>query len=134
MLPDEGLIQQLQQGLTMFYTGLTAISAAKGEGLDEVPEVTRNLTIDGIPVTVVDTVEGSAFAGDEGLEVGRPGGAAAGQRVKVDWLEAPQEDDQQESDDLSDAAALEAAAESALAAAVAQLEAEGAAGQLTASS
>lgn len=132
MLPEEGLIPQLQQGLTMFYAGLSALSAAKGEGLDEVPEVTRNLTIDGIPVTVVDTVEGSAFAGDnEGSEVGRPRGAAAGQRMKVDWLEAQQEE--QGSQDLEEAAALEAAAESALAAAVAQLEAGGAAGQLTAS-
>eukprot|EP00878_Enallax_costatus_P019364 GHUV01020427.1.p1 GENE.GHUV01020427.1~~GHUV01020427.1.p1 ORF type:complete len:382 (+),score=138.94 GHUV01020427.1:815-1960(+) len=126
LLPEEGLVQQLQQGLTMFYAGLSALSAAKGEGSDAVPGMTRNLTIEGIPVTVVDTVEGSAFAGDEGTEVGRSGVAAAGQRVKVDWLEAAQGADEP---GLDEAAALEAAAEQALAAAVAQIEAEGAAGQ-----
>lgn len=131
LLPDEGLVQQLQQGLTMFYTGMSALSAAKGDNSDAVPEMTRNLTIEGVPVTVVDTVEGSAFAGDEKAEVGRSGSAAAGQRVKVDWLEASQDLDEQR---LGDAAALEAAAEQALAEAVAQIEAEGATGQQLAAS
>uniref|UniRef100_A0A383VNI3 SET domain-containing protein n=1 Tax=Tetradesmus obliquus TaxID=3088 RepID=A0A383VNI3_TETOB len=97
MLPQEGLVPQLEQGLAMFYAGLSALSAAQGEGLDEVPEVTRNLTIDGIPVTVVDTVEGSAFAqpGEEGSQevVQRKGGKQQQQQqqqrgLRVDWLEA----------------------------------------------
>jgi hypothetical protein len=93
MLPQEGLVPQLEQGLAMFYAGLSALTAAQGEGLDEVPEVTRNLTIDGIPVTVVDTVEGSAFAepGEEGSQEvqQRRGGKQQQQRgLRVDWLEA----------------------------------------------
>jgi hypothetical protein len=95
MLPQEGLIPQLEQGLAMFYTGLSALSAAQGQGLDEVPEVTRNLTIDGIPVTVVDTVEGSAFVqpGEDGSQEvqQRKGGKQQQQQqrgLRVDWLEA----------------------------------------------
>jgi hypothetical protein len=96
MLPQEGLIPQLEQGLAMFYAGLSALSAAQGSGLDEVPEVTRELTIDGIPVTVVDTVEGSAFAqpGEEGSQEvqQRRGGRQQQQQqqrgLRVDWLEA----------------------------------------------
>ncbi|KAF6265159.1 hypothetical protein COO60DRAFT_1697986 [Scenedesmus sp. NREL 46B-D3] len=103
MLPQEGLIPQLEQGLAMFYAGLSALSAAQGQGLDEVPEVTRNLTIDGIPVTVVDTVEGSAFVqpGEEGSQEvqQRKGGKQQQQQeqqqqqqqqrgLRVEWLEA----------------------------------------------
>jgi hypothetical protein len=94
MLPQEGLMPQLEQGLVMFYAGLSALSAAQGEGLDEVPEVTRNLTIDGIPVTVVDTVEGSAFVqpGEEGSQEvqQRKGDKQQEQQrgLRVDWLEA----------------------------------------------
>lgn len=41
MIPDEGLLPQLEEGLSLFYAGLSALSAAQGEGLDEVPDVTR---------------------------------------------------------------------------------------------
>lgn len=89
MLPQEGLIPQLEQGLTLFYAGLNALSAAQGEGLSDVPELTRDLVIDGIPVTVVDTVEGSAFAepGSEGEQEVKVKGQQQ-QRLRVDWLEA----------------------------------------------
>uniref|UniRef100_A0A383VIU8 Uncharacterized protein n=1 Tax=Tetradesmus obliquus TaxID=3088 RepID=A0A383VIU8_TETOB len=68
----------------------------EGDGLDEVPEVTGNLTIDGIPVTVVNAVESSAFAqpGEEGSQevVQRKGGKQQQQQqqrgLRVDWLEA----------------------------------------------
>jgi hypothetical protein len=72
MIPPEGLLPRLEEGLAMFYAGLSAMSAAQGDGLDSVPEVTRNMTVDGIPVVVVDTVEGSGFAGAAG------GGGAGG--------------------------------------------------------
>jgi hypothetical protein len=70
----------------MFYAGLDALSAAQGADGQEVPQITRNLDIDGIPVTVVDTVEGSAFAGapdandEEVVE-------QAGQRLKIKMIE-----------------------------------------------
>jgi len=62
----------------MFYAGLSALSAAQGEGLEQVPEVTRDIVVDGIPVTVTDTVEGMAFgtsaaaAAAQGSSSGRP--------------------------------------------------------------
>jgi hypothetical protein len=70
MIPQEGLMPQLEQALSVFYAGLTALSAGGEDGA--APEVSRSMTIDGIPVTVVDTVEG-ATGGGGGLH--------------VDWLE-----------------------------------------------
>lgn len=36
MIPDEGLLPQLEEGLSLFYAGLSALSAAQGQGLTEV--------------------------------------------------------------------------------------------------
>lgn len=62
MIPDEGLLPQLEEGLSLFYAGLSALSAAQGEGLDEVPDVTRGERRE------------TCCAGEGGREGGRAGG------------------------------------------------------------
>lgn len=83
MIPDEGLLPQLEEGLSLFYAGLSALSAAQGQGLDEVPDVTRDLVVDGIPVTVTDTVDSVTFGGvagglSDGVDSAGGGEAAGG--------------------------------------------------------
>ena len=70
----------------MFYAGLSAMSAAQGDGLEQVPEVTRDILVDGIPVTVTDTVDGAAFGGGEAAEGGAGGGVRP--RFTVEVLDA----------------------------------------------
>lgn len=74
MLPPEdtgggGLLRQLEEGLVLFYAGLNALSSGadgggEGGGGDggSGPALTRSLTVGGIPVTVVDTVDGAGVA------------------------------------------------------------------------
>lgn len=120
MIPDEGLLPQLEEGLSLFYAGLSALSAAQGQGLDEVPEVTRDIVVDGIPVTVTDTVEGTAFCA--GAAAAGAAGGAEGQgtrpRFSIEVL------DDAAAAAADDAAAMEAAVAEAVAAAVAEAEAE----------
>lgn len=61
--------------MSLFYAGLSAMSAAQSKGLQEVPEVSHNLVVDGIPVVVVDKVDGLARGADGGASGG--GGTAA---------------------------------------------------------
>jgi hypothetical protein len=88
MIPEDGLLPQLEEGLTLFYAGLSALSAAQGQGLDEAPDVTRDIVVDGIPVSVTDTVEGSllgAAAGAAGSE-GAEGAGGARPRLVIEVL------------------------------------------------
>jgi hypothetical protein len=49
MIPDEGLLPQLEEGLSLFYAGLSALSAAQGQGLTEVcVKVVRTSAINSI--------------------------------------------------------------------------------------
>jgi hypothetical protein len=142
MIPDEGLLPQLEEGLSLFYAGLSALSVAQGQGLDEVPEVTRDIVVDGIPVTVTDTVEGTAFSNAAAAEASAAGAAGAGARPRfsIEVLDdaagevpasaaaataaaAGEEVDEEDGEGID----LEAAVAEAVAAAVAEFEAEAAA-------
>lgn len=119
MIPSDGLLPRLEEGLSLFYAGLNAMSAAQGEGLDEVPDVTRNITVDGIPVTVVDTVEGGAFAAAGGA-VAAAGGVAAAGSSGSNGTGRPRLTIEVVDDAAATATAAEAALEEAVAAALAE--------------
>jgi len=90
---DQGLLPQLVQGLALFYAGLRQMSAGDEEG--EAGPVVRELELEGIPVTVVDTVDGisqqdaeGSSSSDSSLGVSMRNPKEAG-ALKVQFLEEP---------------------------------------------
>lgn len=87
LIPSEGLLPRLEEGMSLFYAGLSAMSAAQSEGLEEVPDVSHNLMVDGIPVVVVDKVDGSLARADSGGAAAAAAPATGQPRLSIEVVE-----------------------------------------------